>query len=174
MVAFFAERLYNDSMKKFRYSFPRPTLILIIAGLAVCLAGFIVNLYVCITQGTSHAVDPALPLTGYILTFLITIVAGGMLAGVLCRSGYIIKGDKLISAFGLIASSYAAADIEIIVLDRQTEKLTVGFKDEGKLNVLIKKESYADFVQAILDINPAIEYAIQSIENTPDDKNKKN
>ena len=74
----------------------------------------------------------------------------------------------------MIASSYAAADIEIIVLDRQTEKLTVGFKDEGRLNVLIKKESYADFVQAILDINPAIEYAIQSLENTPDDKNKKN
>ena len=62
-------------MKKFKYAFPRLTLILIIAGLAVCLAGFILNLCLCITDGVSHAVNPVLPAVLYILTFFITIGA---------------------------------------------------------------------------------------------------
>lgn len=160
-------------MKKFKYSFPRLTLILIIAGLAVCLAGFIVNLYVCITQGISYAVNPALPLVLYILMFFITIVAGGLLVSVLCSSYYSVNQKTLRTAFGFIRSSYDVKQIDIVVLDRETNKLLVYFKDESYIIIVIKPSQYTDFVQAILDVNPSIEYAIQSVENTPDDKNDK-
>ena len=161
-------------MKKFRYSMPRLTLILIIAGLAVCLAGFGLNLYVCITDGTSYAVNPAIPLTLYILTFAVTAAAGGLLVSILVSSYYAVDGKKLKTAFGAIRSSYPTDDIDALLLDRATDRLYVRMKDGGIINVVIKSAAYADFVQAVLDANPAIEYAIQSLENTPDDKNRKN
>ena len=172
-VDFFNGAVYNGAMKKFKYSFPRLTLILIIAGLAVCLAGFIVNLYVCITQGISYAVNPALPIVLYILMFFITIVAGGLLVSVLCSSYYSVNKKTLRTAFGFIRSSYDVKQIDIVVLDRETNKLMVYFKDESYIIIVIKPSQYTDFVQAILDVNPSIEYAIQSVENTPDDKNDK-
>ncbi len=160
-------------MKKFKYSFPRLTLILIIAGLAICLAGFILNLYVCITDGISYAVNPAIPVVLYVLTFAVTIFAGGLLLSILLSSYYAVGNGKIKTAFGIMRSTYAAKNIDVIVLDRQTNKLFVQMKDENYLTVVIKSGQYTDFVQAVLNENPAIEYAIQSIENTPDDKKDK-
>ena len=154
-------------MKKFKYPFPRLTFILIIAGLAVCLAGFIVNLYVCITQGTSWAVNPFLPLILYILMFFVSVVAGALLTSVLCSSYYAVDKKSIRTAFGFIRSNYDVNQIDVIVLDRETNKLLVYFKDESYIVIVIKPAQYTDFVQAVLDVNPAIEYAIQSIENEP-------
>lgn len=160
-------------MKKFKYSFPRVTLILIIAGMAVCLAGFILNLYVCITDGVSYAVNPAIPLVLYILMFAVTIGAGGLLVSILVSSYYSVDGKHIKTAFGFIRSSYNVKDVDVIVLDRETDKLLVYMKNESSIVIVIKSNLYTDFVQAVLDVNPAVEYAIQSVENTPDDKDKK-
>lgn len=164
---------YNVVMKKFKYSFPRLTLILIIVGLAVCLAGFILNLYVCITDGVSYAVNPAIPLVLYILMFAVTIGAGGLLVSILVLSYYSVDGKHIKTAFGFIRSSYNVKDVDVIVLDRETDKLLVYIKNESSIVIVIKSNLYTDFVQAVLDVNPAVEYAIQSVENTPDDKDKK-
>lgn len=160
-------------MKKFKYSFPRVTFILIIVGLAVCLAGFIVNLYVCITQGISYAVNPFLPLILYILMFFVSIVAGGLLTSVLCSSYYAIDEKSIMTAFGFIRSNYDLKQAEVIVLDRETNKLLLYFNDESYIVVVITPAQYPDFVQAVIDNNPSVEYAIQSLENEPKDKDKK-
>ena len=160
-------------MKKFKYAFPRLTLILIIAGLAVCLAGFILNLCLCITDGVSHAVNPVLPAVLYILTFFITIGAAALLVSILVNSRYTVDEKRLKTSFGLITSNYNVEDIDVVVLDRETNKLLVYMKDESYIVAVIKPESYPDFVEAVLSANPKAEYAIQSLENTPDDKTKK-
>lgn len=160
-------------MKKFKYSFPRVTFILIIVGLAVCLAGFIVNLYVCITQGISYAVNPFLPLILYILMFFVSIVAGGLLTSVLCSSYYAVDEKSIMTAFGFIRSNYDLKQAEVIVLDRETNKLLLYFNDESYIVVVITPAQYPDFVQAVIDNNPSVEYAIQSLENEPKDKDKK-
>lgn len=160
-------------MKKFKYAFPRVTFILIIVGLAVCLAGFIVNLYVCITQGISYAVNPFLPLILYILMFFVSIVAGGLLTSVLCSSYYAVDKKSIMTAFGFIRSNYDLKQAEVIVLDRETNKLLLYFNDESYIVVVITPAQYPDFVQAVIDNNPSVEYAIQSLENEPKDKDKK-
>ncbi len=160
-------------MKKFKYSFPRVTFILIIVGLAVCLAGFIVNLYVCITQGISYAVNPFLPLILYILMFFVSIVAGGLLTSVLCSSYYAVDEKSIMTAFGFIRSNYDLKQAEVIVLDRETNKLLLYFNDESYIVIVITPAQYPDFVQAVIDNNPSVEYAIQSLENEPKDKDKK-
>ena len=160
-------------MKKFKYSFPRLTLILIIAGLAICLAGFIVNLYLCIAQGISTAMNPVIPITMYCLMFVVTIAAGGLLISVLCSSYYAIDEKQIRAAFGFIISNYDIKKVDTLVLDRETNKLLVYMEDESYFAVVIKSAQYQDFVQAVLDINPAVGYAIQSVENTPDKNDKK-
>lgn len=162
-------------MKKFRYNFPKLTLILIIVGLAACLAGFIVNLYVCITQGVMYAVNPYIPLITYILMFAVTIVASGLLISILCASFYRVDDKAITTYFGIIRSSYDIKKVDTLVLDRETNKLLVYMEDESYIAVVIKSAQYQDFVQAVIDVNPVVGYAIQSIENTPDDnEDKKN
>ena len=172
-VAFLIICLYNIGMIKFAYSFTRLTLILIIFGLCVCLAGFGVNLYVCISDGVETAANPAIPIVLYTLMFAVTVCAGGILLSILLFSSYKIGEKKLKMSFGIIKSSYDVGEIDTLLLDRASEKLYVVFKDESCMTVVIKKSQYTDFVQAVLDVNPRVEYAIQSIENTPDDNKKK-
>lgn len=160
-------------MKKFRYNFPKLTLILIIAGLAACIAGFTVNLYVCITQGVTWAVNPYIPLATYILMYLVIIAAGVLLAGMLVFSYYRVDKNSVTTCFGLIRSSYDVSKIDTIVLDRETDKLLVYMEDESYIIIAIKSSQYQDFVQAVIDANPVVGYAIQSVENTPDDHNDK-
>lgn len=75
-------------MKKFRYRFPVTIIVFIIIGLAACAAAIAFNIYLCITEGTAEAVNPALPVVQYTLTFLVSIAAGTILLGILCRSYY--------------------------------------------------------------------------------------
>lgn len=167
-VAIFVGGVYNGSMKKFDYAFPKLTRIMIYAGLAVCAAGFGINLYVCISDGVSHAVNPYLPLAIYILMFAVTIAAAGLLTAILLSSRYEVGEGLLTCAFGPIKSRYPARDIEAVVLDRETDKLWVSFKDDSYIAVVIKSGQYNDFVQAILDENGSVEYAIRSKESSPD------
>lgn len=160
-------------MKKFKYTFSRLTFILILVGLAVCLAGFIVNLVICITDGISHAVNPVIPLVLYILSFIVTIAAGALLSSILFSSYYEVGERYLKTAFGFIKSSYEVKKIDTIVLDRETNKLLVYMEDGSYIIIVIRSERYPDFVQAVLDVNPLVGYAIQSLENSPDDNSKK-
>lgn len=160
-------------MKKFRYRFPVTIIVFIIIGLAACAAAIAFNIYLCITEGTAEAVNPALPVVQYTLTFLVSIAAGTILLGILCRSYYGVGDKKFRAALGFIHSNYSADDIESLVLNRENDKLTVCLKDGSCLNIIIDKEKHADFVQAVLDENPAAEYSIISLENKPDDKKNK-
>lgn len=163
-------------MKKFKYKFSRLTYWLIIAGLALSAAGFGINLFVCIDSGISSAADPVYPIIQYTLMFAVTIALFVILVSILISSYYAVDETKFITSFGFIKSKYLIKDIETVELDRNTNKLSVYFANDTFVVIVVKEEWYAQFVQAILDVNPKIEYSIKSKENTPDkdqDKDKK-
>lgn len=156
-------------MKTFRYKFTRLTFWLIIAGMVLCAAGFALNLYQCIRYGIASAADPVYPIIQYTTMFIVTVALFAILLSVLIFSAYIVDDKYFRTRFGFIVSKYDVKKIEYITLDRKTNKLAVTFDDDNYIVVVVKEEWYEDFVQALLKVNPAIEYEIKSLENDKKD-----
>ena len=156
-------------MKTFRYKFTRLTFWLIIAGMVLCAAGFALNLYQCIRYGIASAADPVYPIIQYTTMFIVTVALFAILLSVLIFSAYIVDDKYFRTRFGFIVSKYDVKKIECITLDRKTNKLAVTFDDDIYIVVVVKEEWYEDFVQALLKVNPAIEYEIKSLENDKKD-----
>lgn len=158
-------------MKIFKYSFTKLIYALIWVGIALCAVGFGINVYVCITQGISSAVNPAYPIIQYAIMFIVSIVLLVILISLLVSSYYSVDKTCLKTSFGIIKSKYEIAEIETIELNRKTNKLNVYFSNGNYIVIAVKEEWYTDFVQAILDVNPKIEYSIISKDSTnPDEK----
>ncbi len=149
-------------MKKFKYRFSKLITGLIFAGLVLCVVGFGINLYLNITNGISYAADPAYPIIQYVLMYLVTIALFVILSSFLISSYYAIDGKMFMTCFGLIKSKYDIEKIEVITIDRNTNKLSLTFADKSFIIIVVKEEWYNDFVEAIIAENPKIEYSIKS------------
>ena len=157
-------------MKVFKYRFTKLIYALIGLGIALCAVGFGINIYVCITQGVDSAVNPAYQIIQYCIMFFISVVLGVILISLLISSYYSVDKTYLKTSFGIIKSKYAIADIETVELDRKTSKLSVHFNNGNYIVIVVKEEWYTDFVQAILAVNPKIEYSIVSKDSTNPEK----
>lgn len=165
--------VYNIIMKKFRYKFSKLILALIYVGIALCVAGFAVNLYFCISTGIKGAEDPVYPILQYTLMFAVSIALFVILISILSSSFYIIDEKCFKTQFGLIVSKYDISSIDSIVNDKKTSKLTVTFADESYIVIVVKQEWYEDFIEALLAVNNKIEYSIVSLDKSDLDKEDK-
>lgn len=157
-------------MKIFKYKFTRLLKALMIVGMVLCVVGFGINLYYCVTNGARHAADPVYPIMQYVLMFFVTVVLFALLLSILVRSAYVIDGKVFKTRFGFIVSKYDVEKIENITLDRKTEKLTVTFKSGEFMVIVVKQDWYEEFITALLLANPKIEYTINSLEKGDLDK----
>lgn len=149
-------------MKTFKYKFTKLNTALIIAGIALCVVGFTINLVQCIKYGTASAADPVYPIIQYTIMFIVTVVLGSLLVSVLLFSEYVVDGKYFKTRFGFIVSKYDTEKIEVVTLDRKTNKLVVTFTDNNYIVIVVKEEWYEEFVTALLGANPKIEYRIRS------------
>ena len=152
-------------MKIFKYKFTRLLKALMIVGMLLCGLGFGVNLFYCITNGTKHAADPVYPIMQYVLMFFVTVVLFVLLLSIMIQSAYVIDGKYFKTRFGFIVSKYEVEKIEGILLDRKTNKLTVSFSSGEFIVIVVKQEWYDQFISALLEANPKIEYTVNSLEN---------
>ena len=157
-------------MKTFKYKFTRLLKALMIVGMVLCVVGFGVNLYYCVTNGAKHGADPVYPVMQYVLMFFVTVVLFVLLLSILVRSAYVIDGKFFKTRFGFIVSKYDVEKIDSITLDRKTVKLTVTFKSGEFMVIVVKQDWYEEFVTALLLANPKIKYDINSLDNTDTDK----
>ncbi|MCM1439120.1 MAG: hypothetical protein NC131_07935 [Roseburia sp.] len=157
-------------MKTFKYKFTKVMVALMILGMVLCGVGFAVNLYYCITNGISHAADPVYPIMQYVLMFFVTVVLFALLLSILLRSAYVIDGKYFKTRFGFITSKYDTEKIEGVLLDKKTNKLTVNFTSGEFIVIVVKQEWYDDFISALLEANPKIEYTVNSLDSTDLDK----
>ena len=92
----------------------------------------------------------------------------------MCSSDlYSIDEKTLKTSFGIIKSKYKLENIESVLLDRTTDKLSIHFSDENFIVIVVKNEWREDFVDALLKANPKIEFTIKSKENDKKDEDKK-
>lgn len=157
-------------MKTFKYKFTRVLKALMVAGMALCVVGFGVNLYYCLTNGSQHAANPIYPIMQYVLMFFVTVLLFAILLSVMLRSAYVIDGKVFKTRFGFITSKYDVEKIERITLDRKTDKLTVTFTSGEFIVIVVRQDWYDDFIDALLAANSKIEYNVISLDNTDTDK----
>ncbi len=165
--------MYNFFMKVFKYRFSRLVLSLIIICLALCAAAFAVNLWQIIKDVAEQTPMDTFRILRYIVMSIVTVVLFAILISLLISSRYVVDGTTLKTCFGFIASKYDITRIDSILLDRKTNKLSAVFKDETFIVIVVRPEWYSDFVQAILDVNPSIEYSINSMTSEDGDKKDK-
>lgn len=160
-------------MKKFKYKFSKPITALSYVACALCAVGFIFNILSLIYRDVSTAKNLAYPIIQYTLMFGVTVFLFIVLISMLINSYYAIKGDKLISCFGIIKSKFEISDITTLLLDRNTNKLTVYFKNNNFIVIKICDEWQSEFIDAMCEANKQIEFSINSKQNTPDDTENK-
>lgn len=160
-------------MKIFKFKYSKIATAFIYLGLALAATAFALNLYYLLTEGIDGAYNPAYPIIRYVLMFFVSILLAVILISLLVSSYYAVGDGVLKTSFGIIKSKYKLTDIENIILDRETNKLILQFKTQTFISVVVKPEWYEDFVNALLEKNPDINYSVKSKENTPDDNEKK-
>ena len=156
----------------FKYKFSKLTKTLIYIGIALCFIGFGINIFAIITSDIASAANPVYPIIQYTLMFLVPAVLLVILISLLLSSYYAIDGNTLKTSFGIIKSKYDISTIDTILLDRNTNKLTVYFKNNNFVVIVVKEDWYDEFIDALCKTNKNIEFSIKSKE--PDNKNDKN
>ncbi len=160
-------------MKIFKFKFTATTKVFIWLGLALSAAAFGVTLYNVLSGGYNNSANIVYPIIGYAAMFFVSVLLTVILISLLVSSYYAVGDKTLKTSFGIIKSKFDTDNIESIILDRETNKLAVHFKDSSFIMVVVKSEWYEDFITEILKCNPKIEYSIKSKENSPDDELKK-
>ena len=151
---------------KFRYKFSKPITALIYISIALCFVGVGINIFLIITGDVN-------PIIQYTLMFLIPAVLLIILVSLLISSYYSIEDKYFKTSFGIIKSKYEISDIETVILDRTTNKLSVYFKNNSFIVVVVKDEWYNEFIDALCKANRNISFSIKSKENSGDKDDKK-
>lgn len=160
-------------MKVFKFRYSKLIIVAIYAGIALALAAFGVTLYNVIKGDFLQSSNIIYPILSYGIMFLISVLMLVILVSLLVSSYYSVDSKILKTSFGIIKSKFKIENIESIVLDRKTNKLTVHFVDKTFILIVVKPEWYEDFISELIKNNPKIEYTINSKENSPDDQLKK-
>ncbi len=158
---------------KFRYKFSKPITALIYISIALCFVGVGINIFLIITGDVKSAANPVYPIIQYTLMFLIPAVLLIILVSLLISSYYSIEDKYFKKSFGIIKSKYEISDIETVILDRTTNKLSVYFKNNSFIVVVVKDEWYNEFIDALCKANRNISFSIKSKENSGDKDDKK-
>ncbi len=159
-------------MKVFKYKFSKLTKTLIYIGIALCFVGFGINIFTIVTGDVAEAANPVYPIIQYTLMFLVPAVLLVILISLIHSSYYAIDGTTLKTSFGIIKSKYDITTIYTVLLDRNTNKLTVFFENSSFVIIVVKEEWYDEFIDTLCKANKKIEFSIKSKE--PEDKNDKN
>ena len=167
-LAFLCYACYNECMDKstqpkqakyFKYTFTKTIIALIIAVIALCLAGIALSIYRITRFGIAHWSDALKsPLLIAICIFCIVTVVG-----MLIKSQYIIDERYYTTQFGFIKSKFPIKDITKLELNTDNHKLTIFVGEE--FSVLSLSPAWNDdFIAALRQVNPDIEFSFTLAE----------
>ncbi len=146
-------------VKRFPYKLTTTMLALSIAVIALCLGGIAASLYRIIKFGV-HGV------TNYLqspLLIAISLLGIAVVVGILIKSEYVVDKDTFYIRFGFIKSKFSIKEVTSLILDTDTQKLTVYFGEQ--FMVLSMNASWNDAcIKAIREANPDIEFSFTLTE----------
>ncbi|MCD8205257.1 MAG: PH domain-containing protein [Clostridia bacterium] len=150
--------------RSFKYEFSKLIKWLIIIGIIVCVAGFILVI-VQVYRTIANNINPTTyEFIGQLIMFFVTLFLAILLVWLLRSSCYIVDKENLITKFGFIKSKFNLSDIEAICLNRNTNKLTLQFNNGNYMNIVIDSFWHEEFVDVVTQANKNIRYIIESKE----------
>ncbi len=157
----------NTQNKYFKITFSKLIYVLIVGVILLCCASIFVSLRQIVRFGLTGFAD----YLKYPLLILISLFCIAVVISMLIKSQYVVNKQHLISYYGFIKSRFPVQDITTMVLDTDTKKLTVRFGEQFivlNMNFTWKEE----FIRALLEAKPEIDYSFTMAENKPQDENK--
>ncbi|MDE6585096.1 MAG: hypothetical protein K2K80_00240, partial [Clostridia bacterium] len=104
--------------------------------------------------------------------YAVSIMLFVILLSLRLSSYYAVDGKTFKTSFGIIKSKYDIEKIENIVLDRETNKLSVYFDENNFIVISVREDWYEDFIDSLLAVNRKIAYTIKSKENKDNEEKK--
>lgn len=153
----------NENKELFKITFTPLIYILCAAIYLLCAAGAGISVWRIIRFGI-HGFNDILKYPFLIAVCLFCIV---LITCILIRSLYVIEGEYFYTQFGFIKSKFAIKEITSMLLNRETQKMTLYFGEQF-LVISVKSEWLERFVRAMLAVNPDIDYGF--VLGEPDKK----
>lgn len=157
----------NDlkNTKTYKIVFTKTVICLAIAVLALCIASIGFSLYQLIHFGVGGFTD----YLKYPFLMLISVFCIALVISILVKSQYIVTERDLISQYGFIKSKFDVKKINSILLDTDTNKLTLSFDDQYCV-LSVDNQWTEELVRALLKINPQIDYSFTMSTKNDEEK----
>lgn len=157
---------------KFKYKLTRSLYltILVISVTVVALACLALNVVRLVNLILSNGVGTS----GYdyasvILCIVLPVVCLAFIVALFLNSYYKIANGKLTARLGFLKDDYKISETAQIINNVKTKVLTVVFKDESPLRIVIDESEFLNFSHELMAANKNIVYG----ETDEDDKKKK-
>lgn len=160
-------------MKRFKLKFETKYVILTYIGLAICAAGFALNLWRCIKHGGFTDFYTSLQ---YIIIGVVTVFAPVLLLCVIYNSKYILTETEFITSFGFIRSKFPIAEMTSLIYDAEKCSLAI-YTGESYMVFKLSPEWQREFIDYLREKNKKLLYnEADNFEgkekHDPDDENK--
>lgn len=154
----------KEETKIYRFPFKlgKLTVALCILALILCVVGVTLSIWRISNEGINGITD-ALRNPFVILVCLLCAL---IITALLIKSQYVVDETNFTTQFGLIKSKTPVKSITAIEEDREKGRLTMYFGEDFSV-VAVKKEWNDDFIHALLQVNPEIDYSFTMTENKP-------
>jgi hypothetical protein len=169
-VAFSRQACYNNGMKNqnsqkeiFKITFTPLIYVLCVVIYLLCGVGAGVSVWRIVRFGILGFND----VLKYPFLIAVCLFCIALITSVLVRSVYVVDDEYFYTQFGFVKSKFAIKDMTSMLLDREKQKLSVYFGEQF-LVLSIKEEWRERFVNAILAVNPKVEYGF--VLGEPDKK----
>ena len=138
----------------YKIKFTKLIIILAIAVLVFCTAG----IGFCVYQIILHGIIDFYDVMKYPFLLLVSSFCISLVIAILIKSQYVIDKTYLTSQFGFIKSKYEIKNISSVLLDMNTNKLTVQCNEEFFV-ISLQKDWNEAFIHDLLKVNPNIDYS---------------
>ena len=100
-----------------------------------------------------------------VLCLILPFVCGAFIIALMANSYYKAENGKLTVRLGFLKDEYKCADIDNIIKNIKTDLLTVTFKDESTLRIIIAPADFDNFSAEVMKQNKNIVYGETDEDN---------
>ncbi len=143
---------------KFKYKYKPHIYAVFIIVYVLAAACFVWNLIRLVNSLSSGIALDVYDYISVCLCLLLPIAFAAFETAALVSSYYSVTDKNLTVKFGFLADKYQISDVDSLVKNVKTDRLTIVFKDESELNVVIDKKDFDDFSAEILKLNKSASY----------------
>lgn len=143
---------------KFKYKFSTTVFIIFILMYVLAVVCFVWNLIRLINSLSSNVVPDVYSVISTVMCLVLPIVLTVFVTAMILSSYYIIGEKTLRVKFGFISDKYPISDMKGIIKNVKTDELSIIFKDESALKVVLDKTQFDDFSSELMKKDKNLNY----------------